>query len=79
MLPLIAPRPLLVISGEKDPINPLPGLRLCEETTDAAYAKARASDRFKVIVEPDTAHNVTPEAHAAAVEWFVKWLGSGKE
>lgn len=75
MLPLIAPRPLLVISGEKDPINPLPGLRLCEETTNAAYAKAGAPEKFKVIVEPDTGHNVTPDAHAAAVEWFVKWLG----
>jgi predicted esterase len=79
MLPLIAPRPLLVISGDKDPINPLQGLRLCEEATDAAYAQVGASDKFKVIVEPDTGHNVTPDAHAAAVEWFVKWLGEGKE
>jgi len=78
MLPLIAPRPLLVISGEKDPINPLPGLRLCEETTTAAYAKADAPEKFKVIVEPNTGHNVTPDAHAAAVEWFVKWLGGGE-
>jgi pimeloyl-ACP methyl ester carboxylesterase len=79
MLPLIAPRPLLVISGEKDPINPLPGLRLCEEATNAAYAKAGASDKFNVIVEPNTGHGVTPDAHAAAVEWFVKWLSPGKE
>jgi pimeloyl-ACP methyl ester carboxylesterase len=78
MLPLIAPRPLLVISGEKDPINPLPGLRLCEETTTAAYAMAGAAEKFKVIVEPETGHNVTPDAHAAAVEWFVKWLGAGE-
>ena len=78
MLPLIAPRPLLVISGDKDPINPLPGLRLCEETTQAAYARAGVPEKFKVIVEEETGHNVTPEAHAAAVEWFVKWLGVGE-
>lgn len=74
MLPLIAPRPLLAISGEKDPINPLPGVRLCEQAAKAAYEKAGASDRFKLIVEPNAGHTVTAESNTAAVEWFTKWL-----
>jgi dienelactone hydrolase len=74
MLPLIAPRPLLVISGEKDPINPIEGVRLCEQSATKAYTDAGAADRFKLLVEPGAAHAVTKEADAEAVAWFEKWL-----
>lgn len=74
MITLVAPRPLLLINGEKDPLNPIPGLRLCEQAAVAAYAASGAPDRFKLIIEPNTAHAVTREANVAAVEWFVKWL-----
>lgn len=79
MIPLVAPRPLLVISGEKDPNNPLPGLQLCEAAGKAAYEKAGAAAKFKVLVEANTGHSVTPAAQTAAVEWFVKWLGGSGE
>jgi hypothetical protein len=75
MLPLISPRPLLVIGGDKDPKNPIPGLRLCETPTRAAYESAGASDRFDVLIEPNTAHAVNQPAKDAAVAWFVKWMG----
>jgi fermentation-respiration switch protein FrsA (DUF1100 family) len=74
MLPLIAPRPLLAISGEKDPINPLPGARLCEDAAKAAYARAGAADKFELLVEAKTGHAVNAKAEAAAVDWFVKYL-----
>jgi len=76
MLPLIAPRPLLIISGENDPINPIQGVRLCETSTKLAYTNANASDRFDLIIEPNTAHAVTKSAHTAATEWFKKWLSN---
>ena len=74
MIPLIAPRPLLLINGENDPINPLPGVRLCEQTTKAAYEKAGAADKFKLIVEPKTGHGITKEAHAEAIKWLERYL-----
>jgi dienelactone hydrolase len=74
MLPLIAPRPLLVISGDKDPINPVEGLHLCEQSTAPVYAADGVSDRFKVILQPNTGHAVTKSAEAEAVAWFQKWL-----
>lgn len=74
MLPLIAPRPLLVISGENDPLNPIPGLNLCVEATKPAYAHTGCTDKFNVIIEPNTAHAVTKQATAAAVAWFEQWL-----
>jgi predicted esterase len=74
MVTLIAPRPLLGISGDKDPINPLPGIKLCEEAAEASYTQAGVPDHFKMIIERGVGHSVNSEAHAAAVEWFVKWL-----
>ena len=75
MVTLIAPRPLLGISGEKDPINPLPGVRMCEQSAKAAYEKNGAADKFKLIVEPGAGHTVTRDSQTAAIEWFTKWLG----
>jgi predicted esterase len=74
MLPLIAPRPLLAINGDKDPRTPGPGLMECTRAAEKAYAAAGASERFQLHVQKDTAHQVRPEAVAVAVEWFVKWL-----
>jgi hypothetical protein len=76
MLPLIAPRPLLVICGDKDPLNPMTGLHLCETPTRAAYDSAGVGDHFQILVQPNTAHAVNADAKSAAVAWFVKWIGS---
>jgi dienelactone hydrolase len=78
MLPLIAPRPLLVISGEKDPINPIQGVKLCEQSTAAAYASAGVPEKFQMMIETNIAHGVTKQADAAAMAWFEKWLGNAE-
>jgi dienelactone hydrolase len=74
MLPLIAPRPLLAINGDSDPRTPGPGLRECAAAAEKAYAAGGARDHFVLHIQPNTAHQVRPEALAVAVEWFVKWL-----
>ncbi|HSU65342.1 MAG TPA: dienelactone hydrolase family protein [Tepidisphaeraceae bacterium] len=79
MLPLIAPRPLLVISGEKDPNNPLPGVRLCDQAAKEAYAKAGTPEKYEWLLEANAGHTVTPEAQTRLVDWFVKWIGNEKK
>jgi len=74
MLPLIAPRPLLIINGDKDPNTPLPGVMLAAEKAKAAYAKAGAEDKFKQIVEKDTPHKVNPDALKEASDFLAKHL-----
>jgi dienelactone hydrolase len=78
MLPLIAPRPLLVINGDSDARTPMPGLMLCINPTRARYEQAGAADRFHFLPQKDTGHKVTPEAHALALEWFKRWLKPGE-
>jgi dienelactone hydrolase len=74
MLPLIAPRPMLVINGNADNLTPLPGLKLCTEAAQNAYRAAGAENRFAVRIQENTGHQVTPDSERAAIEWFVRWL-----
>ncbi len=74
MLPLVAPRPLLVINGDSDPRTPMPGVMDCATRARQAYANARAEDKFQLLIQEKTGHAVTPAARQAAIAWFVKWL-----
>jgi dienelactone hydrolase len=72
MLRLIAPRPLLIPSGELDPNNPIGGARVAFAAAEDAYRGAR--DHLQILVAPGVAHKVTEEQHEAALTWFVTWL-----
>ena len=74
MLPLIAPRPMIVVNGDSDPRSPLGGIRECVAAAQRAYANAGAPDRFYFLLEVDAAHEVTAEARNATMDWFVRWL-----
>jgi dienelactone hydrolase len=74
ILPLIAPRPLFVISSDSDKNNPLPGLEECLAAAQKTYAIDDATNSFSVIIQKNTGHAVKPESERAAIEWFVKWL-----
>ncbi len=74
MLPLIAPRPLLSISGENDDHCPLPGVKIAAEAARKAYKDAGAEDHFVLRVQEKTGHRVNPDSEQAAIEWFAKWL-----
>lgn len=74
MLPLIAPRPLLVINGDRDDRTPRPGLELCIEATRSAYEKAGAGKNFEFILQTNTGHAVTPQSEAYAVDWLKRQL-----
>jgi dienelactone hydrolase len=74
MLALIAPRPLLVINSDADNHTPLPGVLECVDAAKKIYAAGHAEDRFAMIIQKNTGHQVKPESERAAIEWFVKWL-----
>jgi len=74
MLAAIAPRPLLILNGEKDDRCPLEGVERCYAVAEAAYQKAGAADRLKKIIAPDTGHAITAEQQTAALDWFTRWL-----
>jgi dienelactone hydrolase len=74
MVPLIAPRPLLIINSDSDPNCPLPGVEECVAAAQKVYAADNATNHFAVIIQKNTGHKVLPDSERAAIEWFVKWL-----
>jgi dienelactone hydrolase len=78
MLPLVAPKPLLVINGDSDPRTPRPGLDECLQSAAKAYSAAKASDKFEVLIQEKTAHQVKPDALQHAVTWLVKTLSANE-
>ena len=74
MMRLFAPRPLLILNGERDPNCPLPGAELAFEQAKAAYKAAGAPDNLKIYVAPGAGHVVTTEHVRLAYEWFDRWL-----
>ena len=74
MLPLIAPRPLMVINGDSDSLTPLPGVMLAANSASQAYAKAGAKEKFVLQVQKNTGHSVNGDSLRAAIDWFVSWL-----
>jgi alpha-beta hydrolase superfamily lysophospholipase len=74
MLPLVAPRPLLVINGDSDPRTPVAGVRQCIAAAEAEYKARGAADRIVLHLQPDAGHQVTADADRLALSWLEKWL-----
>jgi dienelactone hydrolase len=74
MVPLIAPRPLLVINSDGDKNCPLPGVRECLVMVQKAYQAEHARDHFFPVIQPNTGHAVRPESEGVMINWFEKWL-----
>jgi dienelactone hydrolase len=74
MLPLIAPRPLLVVNGDSDALTPLAGVQESAKAAEDAYRRAGAAEKFRLLVQPDAGHEFTPDAQRAALDWLVRWL-----
>jgi dienelactone hydrolase len=74
MLPLIAPRPLLVVNGDSDALTPLAGVTASARATEDAYGRAGAAEKFRLLVQPDAGHEFTLDAQRTALDWLVRWL-----
>jgi hypothetical protein len=78
MLPLIAPRPLLVIIGDRDDRTPRAGVELCISAAKVAYRQQQAEDQFQFLVQENVGHAVTPQSEKYALEWLKKQLKSSQ-
>ena len=74
MIRLLAPRPLLVLSNEKDQNCPLPGAKIAFAAARTAYTAQNAADKLKMDIAPNLPHRTTPEHTRMTIEWFGKWL-----
>jgi dienelactone hydrolase len=73
MMRLFAGRPLLILSGSKDPNCPYPGARLAIAAAEKAYKEAGTAQMLHVL-SAEVGHTVTAEQRRAALDWFQRWL-----
>mmetsp|Transcript_53183 Transcript_53183/g.168877 ORF Transcript_53183/g.168877 Transcript_53183/m.168877 type:complete len:457 (+) Transcript_53183:253-1623(+) len=78
-LPLVAPRPMLVVNGREDPRCPVGGLDEAFAPAKEAYRALGCPERFSALLEWGVGHEATPTMEAAAVDWLSRWLLGGED
>jgi dienelactone hydrolase len=74
---LIAPRPMLMLSGDRDAGLPLDGIEVLEKKLGQVYRLHGKGEHFKSIVYANTAHEYLPEMREAMAAWLEKHLPKG--
>ncbi|RLN12472.1 putative esterase YitV [Panicum miliaceum] len=73
-LPLIAPRPLLLLNGAEDPRCPIAGLEEPSSRAAKAYEESGSAEKFMFIAEPGIGHQTTVNMVKKASDWFDRFL-----
>ncbi|OEL31557.1 hypothetical protein BAE44_0007420 [Dichanthelium oligosanthes] len=73
-LPLIAPRPLLLLNGAEDPRCPIAGLEEPISRAAKAYEESGSAEKFMFIAEPGIGHQTTVNMVKEASDWFDRFL-----
>jgi len=73
-LPLIAPRPLLLLNGAEDSRCPISGLEEPSSRAAKAYEESGSAEKFMFIAEPGIGHQMTVNMVKKTSDWFDRFL-----
>lgn len=71
---LVAPRPMLMLSGDEDYNAPPDGIAVLETKLDAVYRLYDRPQNFRSVLYEHTGHEYLPEMRAEMIAWFKKAL-----
>ncbi|HOJ62023.1 MAG TPA: alpha/beta hydrolase family protein [bacterium] len=71
---MIAPRPLLTMTGDQDEGSPVDGVLIINNFVQELYKMHGRPGDFKGVVIPGLAHRYTPEMWSETLTWFEKYL-----
>jgi dienelactone hydrolase len=71
---LIAPRPVLFLTGELDAGSPADGIKIIEDKVQSVYKTLNTGDSFQSIRYADVGHVYTEEMRKHMLAWFDRWL-----
>jgi dienelactone hydrolase len=75
IVPLIAPRPLLILSHEQDELFPIEGARKVYAAAKARYQELKAEDRLEFRIAAGQKHSSFDVAElTGTVSWMERWL-----
>jgi dienelactone hydrolase len=75
---LVAPRPMLMLSGDQDGGAPTDGIAVLERKLGAVYALHGLPGNFRSVVYERTGHEYLPEMKAEMLAWFEEHLPVGR-
>ena len=71
---LVAPRPMLMLSGDEDYNAPPDGIEALERKLIAVYALYGKPDSFRSVLYKKTGHEYLPEMRNEMIAWFTRHL-----
>jgi dienelactone hydrolase len=71
---LVAPRPMLMVSGDEDGGAPTDGVEMLEKKLAAVYRLHGKADHFRSVLYRNTGHEYLPEMKVEMVQWFERFL-----
>ncbi|MEO8592800.1 MAG: alpha/beta hydrolase family protein [Candidatus Solibacter sp.] len=74
VMSLIAPRPFLAMTGDRDAGSPPKGVRTLEEVLSRCYALYGKPDRFNSVILPNTGHVYSELMKQKMLAWFELFL-----
>jgi fermentation-respiration switch protein FrsA (DUF1100 family) len=74
VISLIAPRPILFMTGDRDAGSPVSGIKKIEEVVHKVYNLSHANESFKSIIYPNTGHVYTADMWDKMTKWMDKHL-----
>jgi dienelactone hydrolase len=74
---LVAPRPMLMLSGDQDGGAPTDGIEVLEQKLGAVYRLYGEPGHFRSVVYEKTGHEYLPEMKVEMIAWFEEYLPVG--
>jgi lysophospholipase L1-like esterase/dienelactone hydrolase len=74
VIALIAPRPVLFLTGELDAGSPADGIKVIEAKAGGVFKTIGAEEKFRSVRYPDVGHTYAPEMRKEMLAWFDRWL-----
>ena len=71
---LVAPRPMLMLSGDQDRNAPPDGIQVLERKVSAVYRLYGKPDAFRSVLYKNTGHEYLPEMRTEMANWFARHL-----
>lgn len=78
VMALMAPRPFLALTGDRDAGSPPEGMKKLERILGKVYNLYGKPDSFRSIVYPETGHVYNDDQKRKMIEWFNRHLGGGR-
>ncbi|MCW5980820.1 MAG: hypothetical protein KIT09_22255 [Bryobacteraceae bacterium] len=78
VMALLAPRPFLALTGDRDAGSPPEGMRKLEDIEGEVYRLYGKPEAFQSIVHPEIGHVYNDDQKRKMVEWFNRHLAGGQ-